>query len=129
MVQGQDFMVDVAKHPNQAPIIFAEWPKMCVALHCHNGIQHLFDLSIRAAFLQLHYLISLVVQCRQQNWSFGWVVRVQNRQFLYNPTKLITKPSFDEYQLLSWFTWPAPRSFPLDIVVNNPFFIASYQSF
>ena len=24
MVQGQDDMVDVAKHPNQAPIIFAE---------------------------------------------------------------------------------------------------------
>ena len=24
MVQGQDYMVDVAKHPNQAPIIFAE---------------------------------------------------------------------------------------------------------
>ena len=103
MVQDQDYIVDVAKHPNQTPIIFAEWPKMCVALHCHDGIQHLFDLSIRAAFLQLHCLISLVVQCRQQNWSFSWVVRVQNRQFLYNPTKLITKPSFDEYQLLILF--------------------------
>ena len=51
MVQGQDYMVDVAKHLNQAPIIFAEWPKMCVVLHGHDGIQHLFDLSIRAAFL------------------------------------------------------------------------------
>ena len=35
---------------------------MCVDLHCHDGIQHLFDLSIRVAFLQLHCLISLVVQ-------------------------------------------------------------------
>ena len=24
MMQGQDYMVDVGKHPNQAPIIFAE---------------------------------------------------------------------------------------------------------
>ena len=24
MMQGQDYMVDVAKHPNQAPIIFTE---------------------------------------------------------------------------------------------------------
>ena len=103
MVQGQDYMVDMAKHPNQIPIIFAEWPKMRVALHCHDGIQYLFDLSIRATFLQPHRLISLVVQCRQQNCSFGWVVRVQNRQFLCNPTKLITKPSFDEYQLLMLF--------------------------
>ena len=63
MMQGQDYMVDVGKHPNQVPIIFAEWPKMCVALHCHDGI-HLFDLSIQAAFLQLHCLISLVVQCK-----------------------------------------------------------------
>ena len=38
MVEGQDYMVDVAKHPNQAPIIFAEWPKMRVALHRHDGI-------------------------------------------------------------------------------------------
>ena len=67
MVQGQDYVVDVAKHPNQAPVIFAERPKICVALHCHDGIQHLFVLSIRAAFLQLHCLISLVIQCRLQN--------------------------------------------------------------
>ena len=103
MVRGQDYMVDAAKHPNQAPIIFAEWSKMRVALHRHDGIRHLFDSSIRPAFLQPRRLISLVVRCRRQNWSFGWAVRVQNRQFLRNPTKPITKPSFDEYQLSMLF--------------------------
>ena len=38
MVQGQDYMVNVAKHPNQAPIIFAEWPKMraCIVTMEYN---------------------------------------------------------------------------------------------
>ena len=78
-----------------------------LALSWWNTTPFRFVNSGRFSSTALFNFVSCSIrqQCiiRQQNWSFGWVIRVQNRQFLCNLTKLITKPSFDEYQFLMFF--------------------------
>ena len=74
-MQGQDYMVDVAKHPNQGAIIFAEWPKMCVALHYHDGIQHIsiFQRKLRNRSKNFFYwLTAELPTIKQQNVFYIW---------------------------------------------------------
>lgn len=47
---SRDYMVNVGKHPYQAPIILTKVPKIC---NVKNEINHRSDWSILTAFFQL----------------------------------------------------------------------------
>ena len=119
-------MVDVATHPNLVPIIFGDWPKICVALHYHAGKQHSYDLPILAAFLELHPSVRRdVEQTRLVSWFKVQRFKVQN-SFIFPPN---WQHNLFVVNISFWFIFHHLRSFLINVVINHSVFVASNQWF
>ena len=117
MVQDQGCMVDVTSLPNQALIIFDEWLKMCVVW------PFFFDRCIQ--FVQL-----TTVDIRI-NRFVPWKQIKKYHTFPIPPNRQhnLLLMQFSFWCCLWWLITLGPWSFSNDVIVSNPFFITSDNSF
>lgn len=111
--------------------IFTEHAEKHGDWQCPDGRWHLPDWLILNAFYQLSSLIDPIT-CIYLSSMSDFAERICNTQNPSNPIRYIVKPSLDADQLLEWLTVAHlifSRTFLLNIVVNNLFFIDCDCSF
>lgn len=78
-------------------------------------------------FLEPQCSVWWVIEHTCLNKPFGFLIKVQSAEFLYNPTKPTTYPCFAECQ--SWFIFFHQWSFSINIAINYPLFTVINQLF
>ena len=128
MVRGRGCTGDATSPPNRAPMVSCMLPKMREVSPCHDGTRF---LCIRDFSLWSLPPISQVVGSKHLSWSFGCLEAAQNTQHLCNSTKLtawsLMQLSF--WYGLCWIIMLGPWYFSINVIVDNPFFIVSDNSF
>jgi len=121
-------MVDGIEHPNRAST-FVELSKTHEAAHCPDETRRPSDSLFLDVFVQLLSLIRLIGNNTFLNLSSRCLIKSHNTGSLSNLTRHRAWPSLDEDRLLGWLKVvhsTFPRSFSLNIIVNDPFFISRH---